>query len=93
MSAGNVGVTLWYMDENGEECEDNFGYYGEAPNVGDLFTLTTPEDESRFTAAPDGDYFVKERRYHFPGRVWEILVLSVDAYTAPEQTSDDSKEE
>lgn len=89
----HVGVTVWFSDADGDEQEDSFSYFGPVPGVGDIFAIATPSGEPSFTTAPDGEYFVKDRRFHFPARAWEILILRVDDYAEPEQTRDVSDEE
>lgn len=92
MSDTHIGVTVYYTDEDGEECEDNFGYYGPVPDVNDLFALDT-EGLTHLTAAPDGFYLVQRRIFHFPARGWEVFMVQVDDGDEAEHTPGDSDEE
>jgi len=78
----HVGVTAWF-EEDGEESEQTFDYYGPVPLPGDGFVV---EDED---GIPDGLYVVKRRTYHHPMRGWTILVVqAVDDSDEAEQTPD-----
>lgn len=90
----HVGVEAHYINEEGEEAEDSFSYYGPVPEVGDLFILDhEPGMDPEMTDAPNGPYYVQRRAFHLPQMGWRILIVSVDALGDPDQNADDSDEE